>query len=223
VTNERSKTWGRSKHVGRDYRALTARGTQPAFDGTIASACESVGISLEQIIEMMRWAKESDSRVAQFLDAWDALDPSERQASGTTEAVRQRAGLKLPELLGIVAEVTYRIAMYRARILTAIELPSVVERSVETALTAEGIADRKMLFQHSGFLPTPKGSQTTINVAQNAQANARPVVAAPSPERTIRLLADELHERLGKPLALAAENSEPVPIEGSNREGDHDE
>ena len=53
----------------------SAPGIQPAFDGTMASACESVGISLERMMEMMRWARESDPRVAQLLDAWDALDP----------------------------------------------------------------------------------------------------------------------------------------------------
>src|ERR1700745_249230 len=155
--------------------------TEPAFDGTIASACESIGITLEQIIEMMRWAKESDPRVRELLDTWDSLDASVRQDSGTAEAVRQRVGLKLPELLGIVAEVTYRIAIYKAQIVAALALPSVVERSIETALTEDGIADRKMLFQHSGFLPTPKGSQTTIAITQNAQANAtsRSVVAVP--------------------------------------------
>src|SRR5712671_1283448 len=82
------------------------RGVPPAFDGTTASACESVGISLERMIEMMRWARESDPRVAQFLDTWDALGPSEREIQGTVEAVRHRVGLKLPELLGIIAEVT---------------------------------------------------------------------------------------------------------------------
>ena len=53
--------------------------TGPAFDGTIASACESTGITLEQMFEMMRWAKESDPRIAELLDTWDALDPSEQQ------------------------------------------------------------------------------------------------------------------------------------------------
>jgi hypothetical protein len=199
-----------------------ARDVQSAFDGTIASACASVGISLEQMIGMMRWAKESDPRVAQFLDAWDALDPSERQASGTADAVRQQAGLKLIELLRVVAETAYRIAMYQAQIIAALALPHVVGKTVECGLTDKGIADRRMLFQHSGFLPTPKGSQTTINVAQNTQAHARSaVVAAPLPERTTRRLTDELHERLGKPRALAARDS--VPIGLPNGKDDHGE
>jgi arginyl-tRNA--protein-N-Asp/Glu arginylyltransferase len=62
--------------------------------------------------------------------------------------------------------------------------------------------------------------QTTINVAQNAQANARPVVTAPSPEQTIRQLAEAFNQPREMRRALVAKSSEPVPIEDSNREGD---
>ena len=210
-----------SARLAASRRSLTMAG--PAFDGTIASACESIGITLEQMIEMMRWAKESDPRVAQLLDTWDALDASERQDSATVEAVRQRVGLKHPELLRTVAEVTYRIAIYKAQIIAALALPSVVERSIETALTDDGIADRKMLFQHSGFLPTPKGSQTTIAITQNAQANAtsRSVVAVPPPEQTIRRLTERFNAIRGLPRPPAATTTEALHVEVPERvEGD---
>jgi hypothetical protein len=223
VSNERSRIRRRSKPVGGEKRELAVGDTQPAFDGTIASACESVCITLEQMIEMMRWAKESDSRVAKFLDAWDALGAAKQEAGMTADAVRQQVGLKLPELLGIVADSAYRSSMYMAQIQASMALPSIVECSIDASLTDDGIADRKMLFQHSGFLPTPKGSQTTINVAQYAQANPRPIVAAPSPGCSTRRLTDELYERLGKPPVLEAKNSEPVPIECSSREGSNGE
>src|ERR1700747_2636505 len=100
-----------SARLAAPRRSPTMAGS--AFDGTIASACESIGINLQQMIEMVRWAKESDPRVRELLDTWDALDASVRQDSGTAEAVRQRGGLKLPELLGIVAEVTYPLAIYK--------------------------------------------------------------------------------------------------------------
>jgi hypothetical protein len=222
VANERTKSRRRVEPIGSDYRALTARGTQPAFDGTIASAGESVGISLEQMIEMMRWAKESDPRVAQFLEAWDALDPSERHASGTADAVRQQVGLKIVELLRIVAEMTYRIAMYKSQISAAMSHPEVVAKTVERALTDDGIADRMMLHKATGFLPMPRGAQTTVTVMQNAQANAtsQPIVEAPSPEQTIRQLADAFNQSRESRHALAAKNSELVPIELPKTEDD---
>jgi len=200
-------------------RESATRGTPPAFDGTIASACESMGISLEQMIEMMRWAKESDPRIRELLDTWDALDPSEQQDSGTVDAVRQRLGLTPIELLRIVADVACRIAMYSSQIIAALSHPLVVEKTVELALNAEDdsnkLAAQTILHKAAGFLPTPKGSQTTIAITQNAQANAisRSIVAAPSPEHTIRRLTDRFNEVRGLPRSPAARNTEVLQIE----------
>ena len=199
-----------------------ARDAQGAFDGTIVSACESTGISLEQMIDMMRWAKESDPRIAQFLDVWDALDASKQLASGTADAVRQQVGLKPLELLGIAANVACRVATYEAQIIAAVSHPRVVAKTVERALTDGGIADRMALHKAMGFLPTPKSSQTTIAIMQNAQANvtARSVVEVERPEETIRRLAKKFNESRGLPPVTAL--STPVLIDHPE-EGDDDD
>jgi hypothetical protein len=192
----------------------TARSAPRAFDGTIASACESIGISLEQMFEMMRLAKGSDPRVVQFLHAWDALGASE-QSKEVADAVCEHEGFAPVELLRVVVDAAFRFSMYVAQFKVALALPSVVERSIETAVTDDGIADRKMLFQHSGFLPTPKGSQTTIAIAQNAQANAtsRSIIVAPSPEHTIRRLTHRFNEIRGLPRSPAARTTEALYVE----------
>jgi hypothetical protein len=184
----------------------TKHGVPPKFDGTIASACESVGISVEHMIEMMRWAKERDPRIAQFLDTWDALDPSERQDMGMIDAVREQVGLAPVDLLRIVANVACRIAMYEAQIIAAVSHPFVVGKTVERAMTDEGIADRIALHKATGFLPMPKGSRTIISVMQNAQAPAAAEsVAAPRPEQTIRRMSDRFNEvRAVPPIAREA-------------------
>jgi hypothetical protein len=144
----------------------------------------------------------SDPRVARFLDACDALDASEQQAKGTADAVCGRIGLAPAELLRIVADVTCRIAMYRAQIIAAVSHPLVVEKTVERALTDDGIADRMALHKAMGFLPTPKGSQTIISIMQNAQAPAAAQsISAPRPEQTIRRLSDRFNEARAVPLA----------------------
>ena len=197
----------------------TTRDVEPVFDGTIASACESIGISLEQMIEIMRWTKESDPRIAELLDTWDALDPSEQRDSGTADAVRQRLGLAPIELLRIVADVACRIAMYSSQIIAALSHPLVVEKTVELALNAEDdsnkLAAQTILHKAAGFLPTPKGSQTTIAITQNAQANAtsRSIVTAPPPEQTIRLLTERFNEMRGLPRAPAARTVEALHVE----------
>ena len=70
----------------------SAGGVQPAFDGMITSACD-LGISPEAFIEKARLARMSDTRVARFLDTWDALGASEQQAKGAVYTVCERIGL----------------------------------------------------------------------------------------------------------------------------------
>jgi hypothetical protein len=169
---------------------------QTVFEGTISSACD-FGIGIDNFIAMTRLARRSDPRAARFMDAWDALAADEQQSGKTADAVCEQLGLDALEVLRAVADTTIRFSMYSAQIAAAVALPSVVGRSIEVALTDKGIADRKMQFQHSGFLPTPSGAQTNIAIMQNAQLNATAqhvVAVAPRPEETIRRLSDRLNE-----------------------------
>jgi hypothetical protein len=184
--------------------SLTACTSRPAFTGKITSACEFIG--LDNFLEMARLARTNDPRAERFMDAWDALDASEQQARGTADAICERAELDSLELLGVVAEAAFRCAMYTAQIKAALALPSIVERSVDVALTDDGVADRRMLLLHCGFLPTPKGSQVAIAITQNTQTHPTEravVVSAPRPEDTIRTLVDRFNEARGLP---------PVPL-----------
>jgi hypothetical protein len=172
----------------------STRGNQTKFD-TIASAC-GLGIGLDNFIAMTRLARTSDSSAARFLDGWDALAACEQQSGRMADAVCEQIGLAPLELLKAVADATIRFSMHTARMMAALAMPSIVERSIEVALTDKGIADRKMQLQHSGFLPTPSGAQTKIAVMQNAQLNAAAqpaVVVAPKPEETIRRLSERLN------------------------------
>jgi hypothetical protein len=76
--------------------------------------------------------------------------------------------------------------------------PAVVKKTIDMALTDKGTAERAMLHKATGFLPTPKGSQTIVNV-QPGSANAPVVVVAPSPEKTISQLAGAFNEERGLP------------------------
>ena len=186
--------------MGRENRTLGPRGIQPVLDGTIAWACET-GISLEDFINMTRIAKESDPSVVRFLDAWDALGACEQQATGAADAVCAQIGFAPVELLRIVADVTCRIAMYKAQIIAAVSHAEVVAKTVDLALNAAKVKDRLaaqvMLHKAMGFLPTPKGSQTTVGILmQNAQTNeaAPPIVEAPRPEDIVRRLDNRFNE-----------------------------
>jgi hypothetical protein len=89
--------------------SLAPRSSRPAFTGTIASACESIG--LDNFLEMARLARANDPRVAHFMDAWDALDGSEQQAQVAADVVCARLGLVPIELRRVVAEAVYRLLL----------------------------------------------------------------------------------------------------------------
>jgi hypothetical protein len=168
---------------------------RPRFEGTIASACD-VGIGLAHFIAMVRLARASDPSAARFLDAWDALGASGEQSGRAADAICEQLGIVPLELLKAAASATIRYSTYTSQILAAAALPSIVERSIEVALTQKGTADRKMQLQHSGFLPVPAGSQTNIAIMQSNAAQPVVVVAAPKPEATIRRLSERFHAEL---------------------------
>lgn len=169
----------------------STRGNQTKFD-TIASAC-GLGIGLDNFIAMTRLARTSDSSAARFLDAWDALGDNEQLSAAAADAVCEQIGLAPLDLLKAVADATIRFAMYTARLRAAVAMPSIVERSIEVALTHQGVADRKMQLQHSGFLPTPAGSQTNIAIMQANPTPQPAVVTSPKPEETIRRLSERFN------------------------------
>ena len=118
--------------------------------------------------------------------------------------VLQLLVLKLLYLLGMVAEVACRLAMYSVQIIAALSSPLVVQKTIDLALAdsakaKDRLAAQIVLHKATGFLPTPKGSQTIFSITmQNAPAPAAAQpVAAQRPEKTTRSLTDRLNEARG--------------------------
>lgn len=107
-------------------------------------------------------------------------------------------------ILGILVGTIVRKGASGRTIIAMVNQPRVVQKSVEMALTDEGIADRELLAKATGFLPSPKGAQTIINVDNKSSATAQAAsVAAPPPEQTVRTLVDMFNEARGLPPASA--------------------
>jgi hypothetical protein len=89
--------------------------------------------------------------------------------------------------------------------------PAVVEKTVEMALEDDGIEDRNTLHKAVGFLPTPKGSQITVNASANSAVQSATILSlpAPPPEATIRRLVDRFND--AQPRALAAAPPADLP------------
>jgi hypothetical protein len=117
------------------------------------------------------------------------------------EAFCLHAGVPALRILEIVTSVCVRIGATASTVIAALAHPRVVESTIQSAMLpgAEGHADRQDLHKATGFLPTPKGNKTQININQSANASAESNVAqqfvsAPPPEQTIRRMVDRFND-----------------------------
>ena len=79
-------------------------------------------------------------------------------------------------------------------IMAGLRFPDIVGKSVEVGLTDEGWRDRRMLMQHAGFLPAPKGATFVNTFAARLEANQEVNTqssALPSFEKTVEILEAE--------------------------------
>lgn len=135
-----------------------------------------------------------DPSARRVLEAYYSLAPSMRR-NLPIEAYCCAAGISPMRILELLTGACVRVGATASTIVAAVNHPRVVQATVDNALTPEGHADRTDLHKAVGFLPTPRGAHTNIQIVQNAQANATPtVVSAPAPEQSIRRLVNRFNE-----------------------------
>lgn len=151
-----------------------------------------------------------------YLDAVDAIGKRAADAM-PIEAYCLTADVPTMTILEILVGVVVRQGAQASTIIAAVNHPRVVQKTVEMALTDDGIEDRNTLHKAVGFLPTPKGAQTTIQVTQNANAAATAQAAslAPPPEATIRKLADRFNADRAIPISEPAAIAEHATAGGT--------
>ena len=114
------------------------------------------------------------------------------------EAFCVKAGVSPLRVVEIIILTAMRMGTQASAFLAHVSSPDIVQATIEDALNGSDkvrIAAQSMLHKATGFLPTPKGNQTSIVVTQNANPTTQPVtVIAPSPESTIRRLVDRFND-----------------------------
>jgi hypothetical protein len=114
------------------------------------------------------------------------------------EAVCVATGISTLRVLEIITAMCVNSGMQTSAIVAAVNHPAVVKATVAGALLDDGKMDRSMLHKATGFLPTPKGSTTVVNVrgggnveAESKEERTRVLV---SPEESIRRLATRFQQ-----------------------------
>lgn len=173
----------------------------------------------DRVLDLLRMSAEPE--VIRFLEAYDShLIPDEVRSAFNYEFYCAVSGISPLRLLELLAAQIVRSGAQHSAIAAALRHPEVVEATIQSALVPgpDGRGDRDTLHKAVGFLPQPKGAQTTIHLQANAQSGAAAVaVSAPPPELTIRSLTDRFNDARGlrnTPPALAEKNeSEEIPEE----------
>lgn len=117
----------------------------------------------EMVIEYLRASDEKD--VQAFLDVYDNVSSDERYFL-TFEEFCAAADVSSAKLWGKLMEITVTQSEQTSSILAAMSHPKVLKATIDMAMTSAGHREKKMLHTASGFLPRPKGSQTSITVNQ---------------------------------------------------------
>lgn len=136
------------------------------------------------------------------LSAYNSLSSSLQRVT-PIEAYCVAASVSPLLVLDMLVAAVSRSGALAAAVVAAANQPRVVQKSVEMALTSEGILDRQLLARATGFLPSPRGSQINIHTSASANAQSAAVTpaSAPAPEQTNRRLAERLSELRGLPPA----------------------
>lgn len=130
------------------------------------------------------------------------------------EAFCHSAQISPLRALEIITATCVRLGAQASTLISAVNAPRIVQKTVDMALTDEGVEDRAMFHRSTGFLPAPKGSQTNIQVVQrndNSSTNSPTVVIAPPPDATIRRMVNRFND--AKALPEPAETVESVDAE----------
>lgn len=132
----------------------------------------------------------------------------------TLEALCAAASISPPAVLELIGGAATRLNLTHAAHVAASASGRVMAKTVEMALTDDGVKDRTLVHRITGMLPTPKGASIIVNNSPSASATAvaqSAAVAAPPPEQTIRRLADRFNEKRGAAPSLPEGGSTTIP------------
>lgn len=160
-------------------------------------------------------ARDGDKDMARYLASFAQLS-SKEQLTHTPETLCDLSGVKPADLFGSVCGQVWASSQREASMLIAINHPRIIEKTAKFAQTAKGVKDREMFHKGTGFLPTPKGAQISINNSPQmlqATGGGSPL-ALPSMEDDMMEIEDaEFEDKL-------LPSGPPPPLDEDGEDGD---
>lgn len=121
------------------------------------------GVRPERLVEVLRCDSEPES--LKFVKLWDKLTLEMRKLAGL-EAIAMGSGITPRRLWELFCGARLMQSREAVGFMIADAQPEIVRVTIKRAKQMKGVADREHFYKASGFLPTPKGSVTTVNVGQ---------------------------------------------------------
>jgi hypothetical protein len=174
--------------------------SRPAFPrrrtaGVIASFLQFLKGGRRQLMELAHLAGELDPRIVPIIEDWDRMKPALRNAANL-DALCEAHDVAPDHFLATVGEAELRARNEMSIFIAALNIPFVVERSIKTALTKNGVRDREMLFEHAGFLPVPGSKRLRIinHAAVKAELSTGDGRPLPRLEDTVEMIEEAMQD-----------------------------
>jgi hypothetical protein len=119
--------------------------------GTLDFALRSVRAGKYRAMELAPRAIAFEPRMEQVVSAWVRLTRWQQRIT-PLEDLCAAAGMTPSEFLGAVVRASFELTNEMTDLLVAAAFPEIVQATVQRARTPRGVEDRRMLFEHIGFL-----------------------------------------------------------------------
>jgi hypothetical protein len=162
----------RNTSTGVVRRTGISKSRQPGtkFKGTLAYAASRIQGGRTVFMEYARIASQSDERLMPLVEKWDSLSKSDKRYVNLDDLC-EAVGIRLGMVVGAVADAAFEYNADVSKLMAAVAHPAVVQATIDSALTPQGVQDRRMLHQHLGFVPTPTGPVFNVSAKAGAMSS----------------------------------------------------
>ncbi len=161
---------------------------------------------IKTVLTYLRGSADPDAR--KIVELADRLGSSAMNM--TLETYCAAAEIPTSKLAGIITTAMIEQNSQEAISIAAHHQPEIVAAQIKMAKRMEGEGDRKMLHQHSGFLPTPKNQVIFGGVRVDNRDQSQKTMVLSNIEDSVKKLGDRFNERMlgapAQPLLPAADD-----------------
>lgn len=151
------------------------------FISSLAFVYRHVG-GVPAAIEAARLVAEKDERFKMLVYTYDECPESSKEKL-KLEVLCSQYSITQGDFIGMTMSAMHERNLDIGNMIASASHPRIVEATVENATRANGFMDRQMMHQHSGFIPTAKGTSITIDNSKKVlNAGGAPVQQIPGAE-----------------------------------------